>query len=430
MVPAMPFEPRHVKAGGITIIQKHDPSRRRGRPSKLALCLAGGAITGGAYKAGGLRALERVLSARHGDGVHAEPFSLNDFDLFVGLSAGAILAAALAADVSAEEIYQVTIGKSGKFEPLGPLDFMRPNVGEPFERARLFAEKVWEVASNWARGDKSPFSGAPYTAAGTAGKLFTVLARLAPTGAFDADGIRRYLVRQMRRSGIPDDFREAYRRTRKELILTAVDVNNGRSIVFGHSERYAAVPISRAVAASCGLPGWYRTVRLPNPRAGEPGERRFLDCADGGLVRTANVREAIDRGADLIVVYNPFTPIDYKRTDRSLYEHGPYTLVSQLFRTLLGTRLDLAKEKQLIDPEMRADIVYVEPADDDYNFFLMNPLNFWSRRTAAEHGYARVRDALLRNLGALEPVFANHGITMSPQALSATALDQDARIAA
>jgi predicted acylesterase/phospholipase RssA len=425
----MVFEPRFVKAGGITVIQKHDPARRT-RASKLALCLSGGAITGGAYKAGGLRALERMFQARRDRGFDVEPFALTDFDVFVGLSAGAILAAALAAGVPAEEIYQVTVGRSGKFEALGPLDFMRPNVGEPFERFRLWSEKVWEVAGNWARRSTNPHTGRPYGMGETLGKLLTILPRLSPTGVFDADGIRRYLVRQMRRSGIPDDFREAYRRTGKELFLTAVDINNGQPMVFGHNERYAAVSISRAVAASCGLPGWYRMVRLPNPRAGEPGERRFLDLADGGLARTANVREALDRGADLIVVYNPFIPIDYKRTDRSLYEHGPYTLVSQMFRTLLGTRLDQAKERHVIDPDMRSDIVYIEPAEDDYDFFLMNPLNFWSRRQAAEHGYARVREALLRNLDVLAPVFANHGIVLSPEALAAGGALQESRIAA
>ena len=71
---------------GITVIQRSSAKTRKLNP-RLALVLAGGAVTGGAFKLGGLRALDDYLVSR----------KVVDFDIYVGLSAGAFLAAPLAA---------------------------------------------------------------------------------------------------------------------------------------------------------------------------------------------------------------------------------------------------------------------------------------------------------------------------------------------
>jgi len=389
---------------GITILTKHDAASRGDRKSKVALVLAGGAITGGAFKAGGLRALDELL----------RPMTrLTDFDMFVGLSAGSVLASALAAGVDAEELFRITIGKSERFAPLRGYDFMRPNFREPAERIALFIAKTAEILGSYVSGREDPRTGQRFTAKQTALKLASVLVRLVPTGLFDPDGVRDYLRRQIKELGIADDFRELERARGKSLIVTAVDINTGAQVVFGPREHYSAVRVSDAVSASCALPGWYRTARVRNPRYRDPGERRWLDLADGGVVRTANVGVALRRGADLVIVYNPFTPIRYVAPDRSLYEHGAYALASQLFRTVLGSRLDIGKDKILSDPGVRADIVYIEPRSEDLDFFVMNPLNFWSKQRAAEHGYESVRGALAENHEQLRGVFSRHGIELS-----------------
>lgn len=389
---------------GITILGKHDAAVRGDRPSRVALVLAGGAITGGAFKAGGLRALDELLRPGR---------RLSDFDMFVGLSAGSVLASALAAGIDAEELFRITIGQSERFSAMAPLDFMRPNVREPAERIALFVAKVAEILASYVSGREDPRSGHPFTAKQTVLKLVSVLARLAPTGLFDPDGVRDYLRRQIGELGMRDDFRELERVRGKALYVTAVDINTGTQVVFGPREHYAAVRVSDAVSASCALPVWYRTARVRNPRYREPNERRWLDLADGGVVRTANVGVALKRGADLVVVYNPFTPIRYTAPDRSLYEHGAYALASQLFRTVLGSRLDIGKSRILADPTIRADIVYIEPRSEDLDFFVMNPLNFWSKQRAAQHGYDSVRVALAENHEPLRDVFARHGIELS-----------------
>ncbi|MBT6118266.1 MAG: glycosyltransferase, partial [Rhodospirillaceae bacterium] len=66
-------------------VQKSQAARRR-KP-KLALVLSGGAISGGAFKIGGLIALDTLFSN----------LSVCDFQMYMGISAGSFLAAPLAA---------------------------------------------------------------------------------------------------------------------------------------------------------------------------------------------------------------------------------------------------------------------------------------------------------------------------------------------
>ena len=60
----MAFTPRFLKHRGITVIQKLDPALPRMPRGKVGLVLAGGAVAGGAFKAGGLRALDESLVRR------------------------------------------------------------------------------------------------------------------------------------------------------------------------------------------------------------------------------------------------------------------------------------------------------------------------------------------------------------------------------
>lgn len=410
------FEKRFYRHRGITIIQKRDPRLTRIRPGKVALVLAGGAVSGGAYKVGGLRALDEVFACRRLPDGGTRPFSLTDCDIFVGLSAGSVLASVLSAAISPDEMLRITLGTSSRFEEFSRAAFMAPNWREPLQRLGPFLEREQELFTNWLSGATDPERVAPFTLGATVRKMLATLPSALPTGLFTTDRLGDYLRRNMQRAGIPDDFAAAHAQTGKELYLTAVDVNRGEMLVFGHDEPLAGVPISDAIRASCALPGWYRPVRVENPRAGEPGEPPFLDLVDGGLVRTANVRVAVEKGADLVICYNPFNRILYERAGRSLVDHGPYALASQIFRILLGARLDLAKELLYRDETIDADIVFIEPAEDDYEFFRMNPLDHGTKERAARHGYRSIRAAIQSNHERLADVFATHGLELHPPA--------------
>src|SRR5690349_10444911 len=73
------------------------PPRRRPRRSRTALVLGGGGVTGGVYEIGALRALDLLAVNR----------TVNQFDVYVGTSAGSFIAALAANGVTPEEMMRV-----------------------------------------------------------------------------------------------------------------------------------------------------------------------------------------------------------------------------------------------------------------------------------------------------------------------------------
>src|SRR5947209_1952236 len=71
--------------------------RRRPRRSKTALVLGGGGVTGGVYEIGALRALDLLAVNR----------TVNEFDVYVGTSAGSFVASLVANGVTPEEMMRV-----------------------------------------------------------------------------------------------------------------------------------------------------------------------------------------------------------------------------------------------------------------------------------------------------------------------------------
>src|SRR5215211_3874482 len=82
----------------VSLEPKGKPARRRRRrSSKTALVLGGGGFTGGVYEIGALRALD-LLSVNR---------TINQFDVYVGTSAGSFVAALAANGITPEEMMRV-----------------------------------------------------------------------------------------------------------------------------------------------------------------------------------------------------------------------------------------------------------------------------------------------------------------------------------
>ena len=116
---------------GITILQKSDLNRPKPNP-KVAIVLAGGAVTGGAFKVGGLQALDCYL----------ENMKVTDFDTFVGLSAGSIISAFLANGISPEEMFKSLQGESAVLDSIQFSDFYYPNIEDLLVRPLHY---MWDL---------------------------------------------------------------------------------------------------------------------------------------------------------------------------------------------------------------------------------------------------------------------------------------------
>src|SRR3712207_546537 len=96
-------------------------SSPRRRPSKTALVLGGGGFTGAVYEIGALRALD-LLSVNT---------TVNDFDVYVGTSAGSVIAALTANGVTPEQMMRVVNNQvPAPFRDIGLNMLLRPNYRE------------------------------------------------------------------------------------------------------------------------------------------------------------------------------------------------------------------------------------------------------------------------------------------------------------
>lgn len=410
---------------GITILQKSDPNRPR-KKSRVALILAGGAISGGAFKLGGLIALDRYMRSR----------SVTQFDIYVCLSAGAFIGSFLAGKVPPDELLRALDGTSTRMDHFKFYDFYWPALGE-FKRrgARLGydAMKVWPAVVRamirHVSGNRERFKGRAMdflahpgytTAERVIGPLVADVfgatplphvGRYIPSGVFDTSRIESFVRRNMERNQIPNDFRKLYREHGTALYVLATNLNTARSVVFGH-DADQSVSISEAVQASTAVPGFYVPPRIQ-------GEE-YLDAM---VRKTANVSLAVDKGADLIIIYNPFRPFmnvnryQLMPTARGLSELGMGTVLNQTIRTMVQTRLHLGLDKLRLDSTFKGDVILLEPTESDAEFFKLNPLAFWNRSVAARSGFTSVRRDLEQNHSEVARLLAAHGIDCDLAAL-------------
>lgn len=418
---------------GITIVQKSDLKRRKKDP-KVALVLAGGAVSGGAFKLGGLKALDDFLVNR----------KTTDFDTYVGLSAGAVLSAPLAAGISPAEVLKSLEGSSDVIDQFQALDFYSPNLREFIERpaqylmgvmlyfpstisdlfrtAPRLANEVEDAARSYLQG---PTRESLTQVVNPLVEWFwnrpnfpSILDHL-PTGLFDNSSIERYISRNFEGAGIPNDFRALYRRRKRELYISAMNLDTAERVVFGHDED-STLTISEAVQASSALPGFYAPARI-----------RGIDYVDGGVRRTANLDVAIEHGADLVICYNPFRPFSnrpkrrFNRETKTYEYEGPrmadgglLSILNQVFRTLLHSRLQYGLRQYQEDPNFKGDIIVIEPKETDVHFFQMNALAYWQRFQAAQLGYESVTESIQRNYEVIRAILARYGLTMTRKHVS------------
>jgi predicted acylesterase/phospholipase RssA len=361
--------------------------KRRARRSKTALVLGGGGFTGGVYEIGALRAID-LLSVNR---------TVNQFDVYVGTSAGAFVASMAANGITPEEMMRVVNRQvPTPFRDIDVGTLLRPNVVEfarsgvtlPFKLARIARGLVGQLGSISAMD------------------VVLSLAEALPSGMYSGSGIEDYVRAVLSDPDRTDDFRLLD----NELYLAATDLDTCERIVFGAND-WDDVPISTAVRASTALPMVYKPVRVKD-----------RELVDGGIVSTTNLDIAVEAGAKFVVVVNPLVPYvnDFSKTEsgllgtrvRHISDMGFPQIGYQSFKLLAYQRLhEMARQWEQRYPGV--DIVLVEPEPNDELMFQTSIMNFTSRVEIARHGFESVTLKLSEDYGQLREICERHGIQIS-----------------
>lgn len=349
---------------------------------KIGLALAGGGPLGGIYEIGALIALNEAI----------EGVRFSEADVYVGVSAGALVASLLANGIAPEQMARVFIHPNPDDPRISPVVFTQPAYREYIRRTlsvpRLLAHGAWNYLRN-------PFANELLGS-------FGCLSQAIPTALFDNQPIETFLAELFRNRGCTNDFRELER----ELYIVGVDLDTGDSVKFG-SDGYEDVPISVAVQASTALPGLYPPVKIDG-----------RDFVDGGLKRTLHASVALERDVDLLFCVNPIVPFDadsapdgaHKRHDK-LAQGGLPVVLSQTFRSLIHSRMRVGMSKY--DTQFEdAKVILFEPDRHDSQMFFTNVFSYTNRANVCQHAYQTTRRDLRLRREELEPVFANHGLRL------------------
>ena len=354
------------------------PVRSQGR---IGLAIAGGGPIGGVYELGALRALDDAI----------EGFDPTRLEVYVGVSSGAFLAAGLANRLSTAEMYRIFISGDSHEAKFRPRIFLQPAFLEYMRRA----SNLPVLAFDWWRALITDPTGSHLS------NMVSRLGGLIPTGIFNNAEIERFLREVFTSHGRSNDFRELERK----LYVVAVDLDNGEAVRFG-SKDWDDVPISRAIQASAALPGLYPPVDI-----------RGQHFVDGALRRTMHASVVLDHGIDLMFGINPLVPFNASRARSQpegmakLSQGGLPVVLSQTFRTLLQSRMQVGLEKYA-EKYPATDQMVFEPNEDDGEMFFTNIFSYSSRRRVCEYAYRSTLADLRRRRDVLSPLLERHGLRL------------------
>ncbi|HKQ60501.1 MAG TPA: patatin-like phospholipase family protein, partial [Candidatus Polarisedimenticolaceae bacterium] len=321
-------------------------ARRRPR---VALALGGGGVVGGMYEVGVVAALEQRLNG-----------SCRGFDIYVGCSAGSVVASLLANRVRACDLY--TILDENRDDPL---NFRRNAVFGP-DSLRRAAGRLGRML--WAFG-KNAMSALRHS---IPDMLMRAEADM-PSGFFQLASLERFMREGFASRGLPNSF-EAIERT---LLIPAVDLDQAERVVFGDGA-LRRVRISDAVAASSAIPGFFE----PYPIDGR-------DYVDGAVGFADHADLAAEAGADVVFVVHPLVPSLPEQAGRPLRSRGLYTIMEQVNRiyghnmlqldmTMLAARYPRTKFFLLAPPRSSTPLVGLA-------------MGFEASRAALRYGYTSGR---------------------------------------
>jgi NTE family protein len=322
---------------------------------KRGLVLAGGGVIGGMYEVGALAALDEGLPG----------FRANDFDIYVGSSAGAVVTSLMANQIRPLDLFQIL-----DEERDDPLNFHRGSVyhkGAFGVAARNFFQLVWAIGKKAVTKFRMEWP--------------DILARSdsdMPAGFFSLAPLEAYVREAFATRGLSNSFLECPRR----LLIPAIDLDRAERVVFGDG-RFTDVPISQAIAASSAIPGFFEPFRIGG-----------CDYVDGDVGHTGHADLAVETGATVVVVINPAVPlrIGSGAQESEVRRRGMYAVMEQAGHITSIRILELGlTELRLRRPEVEFHLIQPDPTPSP----LVGPsMGFEASRAALRFGYTSVKEWL------------------------------------
>jgi predicted acylesterase/phospholipase RssA len=353
--------------------------------NKTALVLAGGGIMGAAYEIGCLTALDRLF---------APGFNTRRFDIYVGVSAGSVIATLIANRISPNGLFHAIDNNEQSVFNFHRSDIYRLDYREVFASFWSLTTNLFRIFRNY-RQNRWTFSLVD---------IVHILQEQFPAGLFSLGPLQKYLCQAFRREGILDDFNLL----KTELYIPAYDIDRGRRIVFG-SEGFRDMHICQAITASCAIPYFFRPHKVDG--------HYYLD---GSIGRLAHLDIAIERGAKLIVVINPRVPMDndLERFCLPSLSYGECSSIADLGITFAWEQAQRIENKEKLELALAmyrrehpdVDIVLVEPGREESLLFFQSPMSSVARNHIMNYGYNLSLIQFQDRYDRLREVFARHGI--------------------
>jgi len=307
--------------------------------------LGAGGVLGGAWLTGALHAIASETGWDPGSS-----------DYIVGTSAGSMVGALLACGVppwfmvahstgeqlgGARDVSGAAVDEGDR----GAMNRYRLHRGRP-----VLGPGSWRLAvSSLAR----PYRHSPAT----------LLAGWLPHGPLSTEPLKESVRRVCEESWAPHP----------NFWAVAVDYGSGRRVAFGSGSAPAAA-LPDAVAASCAIPGFFRSVEIDGVR-----------YVDGGVESASNADVLAGEDVDLVIVLNPMSSL-HAGAPRTLGERFAYAV-----REASGRRLGSEARKLR---ESGAEVVLIQPTVHDLDAMGTNLMSRSRRKEVIRSAVSSVREHL------------------------------------
>lgn len=296
---------------------------------KTGLVLSGGVVKAAAWHLGVVMALEDL-------GYKIKTNSLKDtemdhpliVDMMVGSSAGSMVAAMLAAGLSARDVMKASLGlEKFHLKPVGYTDIFTLNK---------------KIFTGYGKPEYKELAEYP-------GLISTLLKPFTkPPGFFTTEGLRNYLIKHIFEYDQFEDFKS-------DLFFVATQLDDSQKIIFTkpglepkrHPEgvQYRiSESVSQAVAASMSLPPFFAPYPLKHPVTGK--EDYYID---GEIRETLSTHVAVDQGCDVVISSWTHAPYHFTESVGSLVQYGLPSIAVQSIYLLIEKKIQSARgfRKQL-----------------------------------------------------------------------------------